>query len=75
MTAATIRSELRFVLNGQDVTLRDVAPDQTLLDWLRVSRLLKGTKEGCEEGDCGACTVLIGRLTPAGGLVYEGGNA
>ncbi|WLS06596.1 xanthine dehydrogenase small subunit [Shinella sumterensis] len=75
MTAATIRSELRFVLNGQDVTLRDVAPDQTLLDWLRVSRLLKGTKEGCAEGDCGACTVLVGRLTPSGGLVYEGVNA
>ena len=48
-----------------------VAPDQTLLDWLRLSRLLKGTKEGCGEGDCGACTVLVGRLTPAGGLVYD----
>ena len=75
MAAAKIRSELRFVLNGQDVTLRDVAPDQTLLDWLRLSRLLKGTKEGCAEGDCGACTVLVGRLTPAGDLVYEGVNA
>ena len=75
MAAVSIRSELRFILNGQDVVVSDVGPDQTLLDWLRLSRLLKGTKEGCAEGDCGACTVLVGRLTPAGGLVYEGVNA
>ena len=75
MTTPAIRSELRFILNGQDITLRGVAPNQTLLDWLRLSRSLKGTKEGCAEGDCGACTVLVGRLTPAGGLVYEGVNA
>ena len=59
MAAPKIRSELRFILNGRDVSLRDVAPDQTLLDWLRLSKLLKGTKEGCAEGDCGACTVLV----------------
>jgi len=75
MAAVSIRSQLRFILNGRDVALSDVAPDQTLLDWLRLSRSLKGTKEGCAEGDCGACTVLVGRLTPSGGLVYEGVNA
>ena len=75
MAAPKIRAELRFILNGKDISLRDVAPDQTLLDWLRLSKLLKGTKEGCAEGDCGACTVLVGRLTPSGGLVYEGVNA
>jgi xanthine dehydrogenase small subunit len=69
-----IRAELRFILNGEDVALKDVGPNETLLDFLRLSRSLKGTKEGCAEGDCGACTVLVGRLS-AGRLVYESVNA
>ncbi|MEP9399575.1 xanthine dehydrogenase small subunit [Mesorhizobium sp. KR2-14] len=72
--ATAIRNEIRFLLNGREVTVRDVAPDATLLDWLRLDRSLRGSKEGCAEGDCGACTVLVGKLT-AGGLVYEGVNA
>ena len=74
MAKLKIRNELRFILNGRDVALTDVAPDQTLLDWLRLSRSLKGSKEGCAEGDCGACTVLVGKLV-AGKLVYESVNA
>ena len=69
-----VRSEIRFILNGEDVALSAVRPDETLLDFLRLRRSLRGTKEGCAEGDCGACTVLVGRLAD-GELVYEGVNA
>jgi len=74
MAKPKVRAELRFILNGDDVSLRDVGPDETLLDYLRLRRSLRGTKEGCAEGDCGACTVLVGKLS-AGKLVYESVNA
>lgn len=74
MADTKIRNEIRFILNGGDVALKDVAPDATLLDWLRLNRSLRGTKEGCAEGDCGACTVLVGKLA-GDGLVYESVNA
>jgi xanthine dehydrogenase small subunit len=74
MARAKVRNAIRFILNGEDVSLSDVAPDEMLLDYLRLRRSLRGTKEGCAEGDCGACTVLIGRLHQ-GKLVYESVNA
>ncbi len=74
MAAIKIRNEIRFLLNGETVALKEVAPDETLLDYLRLRRSLRGSKEGCAEGDCGACTVLVGRLA-GGSLVYESVNA
>lgn len=71
MTAGT---EIRFLLNGEMISLTEVKATTTLLDYLRLEQRLRGTKEGCAEGDCGACTVLVGRLH-AGQLRYETVNA
>ncbi|MFW2587981.1 xanthine dehydrogenase small subunit [Sagittula sp. SSi028] len=51
--------DITFLLNGREVSLSNVSPTLTLLDWLREDRALCGTKEGCNEGDCGACTVMV----------------
>ena len=69
-----IRNSLRFILNDNDVELTDLPATRTLLDFLRLDRRMVGSKEGCAEGDCGACTVLVGRLS-GDELVYETVNA
>jgi xanthine dehydrogenase small subunit len=59
MTPEKSAQTLRFLHRGQPVALRNVPPDRTLLEVLREDLNLKATKEGCGEGDCGACTVVL----------------
>ena len=53
---------IHFWLNNQEVTTKE-PPGRLVLDYLRQKERLVGTKEGCKEGDCGACMVLIGELS------------
>src|SRR5256885_903221 len=53
---------VRFVLDGEVMALDNVDPTRTVLNFLREDLGRTGTKEGCAEGDCGACTVVLGEL-------------
>ena len=57
---------IRFVLDGEIVELENVDPTRTVLQFLREDRRQTGTKEGCAEGDCGACTVVLAELDKSG---------
>ena len=69
-----MRQSIRFLRRGRVVEIGGLDPRSTLLDYLRLAERSVGTKEGCAEGDCGACTVVLGRLR-GGGLSYEPVNA
>jgi xanthine dehydrogenase small subunit len=52
---------IKFILNNQAIET-DLPKGSTVLDFVRYHKNLKGTKIGCREGDCGACTILVGEL-------------
>ena len=64
-----VSNTVRFVLDGHIVEAQGERRTTTVLDYLREQLQRTGTKEGCAEGDCGACVVMVGELNAAGNVV------
>ena len=75
-TMTQVTNTVRFVLDGQIVEAQGVRRTTTVLDYLRERMHRTGTKEGCAEGDCGACVVMVGELNEAAdGINYVSVNS
>jgi len=66
---------IRFILDEEIVEAKITDPTRTVLQYLREDLRRTGTKEGCAEGDCGACTVVIGDLDSEGRLQFRAVNS
>ena len=57
-----ISNSVKFLLNDKLIVIKNPDPNQTLLNYIRTELKKTGTKEGCSEGGCGACTIVLGEL-------------
>ncbi len=57
-----ISSSVKFLLNDKILEIKSPDPNQTILNYIRTELKKTGTKEGCSEGGCGACTIVLGEL-------------
>ncbi len=64
--AGNSQSTIRFILDGEVVEVSEVDPTRTVLQYLREDIGKVGTKEGCAEGDCGACTIALAEVDASG---------
>ena len=57
-----VSSSVKFLLNDKTQEIKNPDPNQTILNYIRTELKKTGTKEGCSEGGCGACTIVLGEL-------------
>jgi xanthine dehydrogenase small subunit len=74
MMSSLLRNQIRIVRNGKATEISPSSPREMLLEHIRLRERKTGTKEGCNEGDCGACTVVLKRVID-GKTVYQAVNS